>query len=149
MKQDHHGLPLVRDTAHHLIEAINQLDLAEQRVILMAMLWAHEQGLSIASDQFISVPASVYAATFELDLQTAYEQLSQVSASLYKRNITLYDIHQPTGKLRKIQTRWVSAVGYIPDAALIQLQFSGMIVPYITTFEQQSTRELIAKIISV
>lgn len=138
--------------SNHLVEASYRLELSEQRTILMAIFLARENGLGITSDKFLTITAADYAAMFGIDINTAYEQLQNVGTSLYERTITLNDIHEPSGKSRKIQTRWVSAVSYVPDAALVQIQFSGVIVPYITKLEREFTSykiSMIAKMTSI
>jgi plasmid replication initiation protein len=138
--------------SNHLVEASYRLELSEQRAILMAIFLARENGLGITSDKFLTITAADYAAMFGIDINTAYEQLQSVGTSLYERTITLNDIHEPSKKPRKIQTRWVSAVSYVPDAALVQIQFSGVIVPYITKLEREFTSykiSMIAKMTSI
>jgi plasmid replication initiation protein len=138
--------------SNHLVEASYRLELSEQRAILMAIFLARENGLGITSDKFLTITAADYAAMFGIDINTAYEQLQSVGVSLYERTITLNDIHEPSNKPRKIQTRWVSAVSYVPDAALVQIQFSGVIVPYITKLEREFTSykiSMIAKMTSI
>jgi len=138
--------------SNYLVEACYRLDLAEQRIILMAIFMARESKNGITADSFLTITAHDFASMFDLDIKTAYNQLKGVAVSLYGRNILLKDIHTPSGKEREIRARWVSAIAYVPDAALIQIQFSGIIVPYITKLEREFTSykiSMVAKMSSI
>ena len=138
--------------SNHLIEASYKLDLAEQRIILMAIFMARESKNGITADSFLTISAHDFANLFGIDIKTAYDQLKSTAVTLYGRNILLRDIHTPSGKEREIRARWVSAIAYVPDAALIQIQFSGIIVPYITKLEREFTSykiSMVAKMTSI
>lgn len=138
--------------SNHLIEASYKLDLAEQRIILMAIFMARESKNGITADSFLTISAHDFANLFGIDIKTAYDQLKSTAVTLYGRNILLRDIHTPSGKEREIRARWVSAIAYVPDAALIQIQFSGIIVPYITKLEHEFTSykiSMLAKMTSI
>ena len=107
--------------SNHLIEASYKLDLAEQRIILMAIFMARESKNGITADSFLTISAHDFANLFGIDIKTAYDQLKSTAVTLYGRNILLRDIHTPSGKEREIRARWVSAIAYVPDAALIQM----------------------------
>ena len=62
------------------------------------------------------ITAMEYAETFEVDLDTAYDQLQEAAKQLYKRSITFYEpAHKRNGKPlppTMVQMRWVGSVKY-------------------------------------
>ena len=118
----------------------------------MAIFMGRESKNGITADSFLTISAHDFANLFGIDIKTAYDQLKSTAVTLYGRNILLRDIHTPSGKEREIRARWVSAIAYVPDAALIQIQFSGIIVPYITKLEREFTSykiSMVAKMTSI
>ena len=79
----------------------------------------------------------------------AYEQIKTASATLYMRSLVLYDTHPESGKERVTKARWVSAASYIDGEGAIQIQFSGVIVPYITMLEREFTSYRLAAVSSM
>lgn len=125
--------------SNRLIEASYRLDLAEQRMILMAIDNARQTGLGITADNFLTIRADEYALMFNVDMNTAYDQLKSAAKTLFHRYVVLHDIHPESGKERVLDARWVSSVAYVEGSGLIQLQFGGVIVPYITRLEENFT----------
>jgi plasmid replication initiation protein len=125
--------------SNRLIEASYKLDIAEQRLILMAIDSARESGKGITADNLLTVRADEYASMFELDPKSTYKQLKSAVETLYNRSVRLHDKHPETGEARVMDVRWVSAVGYVDGSGLVQIQFGGSIVPYITRLEGEFT----------
>lgn len=129
-----------------LIEASYRLDLAEQRIILFAIKEARETEQGLRSDNFLTIRAADYAAQFNIPTKQAYEQIKEATSTLYMRSLVLHDIHPESGKERVTKARWVSAASYIDGEGAIQLQFSGVIVPYITLLEREFTSYRLAAV---
>jgi plasmid replication initiation protein len=125
--------------SNRLIEASYKLDIAEQRLILMAIDSARESGKGITADSLLTVRADEYAAMFELDPKSTYKQLKTAVETIYQRSVRLHDQHPETGEDRVWDVRWVSAVAYVAGSGLVQIQFGAAIVPYITRLEGEFT----------
>lgn len=132
--------------SNRLIEASYRLDLAEQRLVLLAIVRARETGKGLNAVDFVPITAKDYAERFELDEKNAYRQLKEAEDSLFYREFTLYDTDPETGNRRVIKGRWISAASYIDGSGTIQLQFSGVILPYITNLEKKFTGYKLEKI---
>ncbi|PTQ86174.1 replication initiation protein RepM [Agitococcus lubricus] len=132
--------------SNRLIEASYRLDLVEQRIILFAIKEARESSLGLTSDHFLTIRAADYAAQFNVSTKKAYEQIKAAATTLYMRSLILHDVHPESGKERVTKARWVSAASYIDGEGAIQLQFSGVIVPYITLLEREFTSYRLAAV---
>ena len=73
---------IVKDNA--LIEASYTLDLAEQRLILLAILEAREQQTLIQAGSLLRIHASSYINQFDVEKHTAYKVLKEAVQSLYE-----------------------------------------------------------------
>lgn len=125
--------------SNRLVEASYRLDIAEQRLILMAIHEARETGLGITSNNFLTIRADEYAATFGLDPKITYHQLKIAAKTLFHRYVVLHDTHPESGNPRVLDARWVSSVAYVEGSGLVQLKFGDDIVPYITRLEEEFT----------
>jgi plasmid replication initiation protein len=56
------------------------------------------------------------------------------------REFTLYGTCIKSGKPEVITTRWVSAISYVAGVGVVKLQFSGVVIPFITRLETEFTR---------
>lgn len=119
---------------NRLIEASYRLDLAEQRLILMAIIQARETS-QITAETLLKVTAIDYAETCGLDRDVAYRQLREATDSLLGRMVHLRGIDPETGKDAVIKTRWVSSATYVERAGLVRIQLAPMIIPYITDLQ--------------
>ena len=135
--------------SNKLIEASYRLELAEQRIILFAIKEARETGQGLNSENFMTIHAADYAAQFNITTKQAYEQIKEAARTLFRRYLVLHDIHPESGKDRVTEARWVSAASYIDGEGAIQLQFSAVIVPYITMLEREFTSYRIAAVSSM
>jgi plasmid replication initiation protein len=132
--------------SNRLIEASYRLDLAEQRIILMAISVARETGSGITSDTFLEIHALDFVNTFNVDINTAYDQLKSAADTLFNRWIIIQESDPITGKPSDLKTRWVSAIRYVNSAGIIRIQFSSCVVPYITRLENNFTSYAILSI---
>ena len=128
---------IVKDNA--LIDASYSLDLIEQRLILLAIIEARETGQGITANSFLEVHASSYINQFNVEKHTAYEALQNACKTLFRRYFTYKEIDEKTGKEVIVESRWVSKVGYVKDAALVKICFAPDVVPLITRLEQNFT----------
>ena len=132
--------------SNRLVEASYRLTLAEQRIILYAITEARRTQKGLNAVDFVTVQAADYATQFNIPVKQAYEQMKEAALTLYERRFNLYDTYPESGHPRVIKGRWVSAATYIDGAGVIQLQFSGLVVPYITRLEAEFTSYRLEKI---
>ena len=128
---------VVKDNA--LIDASYSLDLIEQRLILLAIVEARATGQGISADCFLEVHASSYINQFNVEKQTAYEALQNACKNLFRRYFSYTEIDKKTGKSMTVESRWVSKIGYLKEAALVKICFSPDVVPLITRLEANFT----------
>ena len=128
---------VVKDNA--LIDASYNLDIVEQRLILLAIIEARETGKGVTHDSLLEVHASSYINQFHVEKHTAYKVLREAAKALFNRYVTYHDINPNTGKDRSFHVRWVDKIGYEQDSGLVYLRFSQDIVPLITRLEANFT----------
>ncbi|HQV22179.1 MAG TPA: replication initiation protein RepM [Agitococcus sp.] len=138
---------IVKDNA--LIDASYSLDVTEQRLILLSIIEAREAGKGITADGFLEIHASSYMNQFKVEKHAAYEALSNACKSLFRRYFTYQDTDLKTGKSRLVESRWVSKVAYIKDAAMVQICFAPDVIPLITRLESNFTSYEIQQISSL
>ncbi|MDI2091890.1 replication initiation protein RepM [Commensalibacter oyaizuii] len=127
---------IVKDNA--LINASYNLDLIEQRLVLLAIIEARETGKGINTNNALTVHASSYINHFNVEKHTAYAVLKQASESLFERRFS-YQFTNAKGNVEYVKSRWVSEIRYIESEALIKLIFSPSVVPLITRLEKHFT----------
>lgn len=127
---------VVKDNA--LINASYNLDLSEQRLILLAIVVARENGQGINASDPLSVHADSYSHQFGVTRQAAYDALRKACLRLKDRKFSFQELTKKGNIHHKI-TGWVSEVGYVEAEARVTLIFSPALVPMITELEQQFT----------
>lgn len=132
--------------SNRLIEASYRLTLAEQRIILFAIVEARRTRKGLSAENFVDITAAAYAEVFEVPPKQAYEQIKAAGETLFRRYVVLYDTHPESGKPRKTEVRWLSAASYIDGAGTIQISFAPKMVPFITRLEAQFTRYQLEKV---
>lgn len=126
---------VVKDNA--LINASYNLDLVEQRLILLAIIEARANGQGINANDPLSIHAESYAKQFGVHRNTAYQALKDACHQLFKREFSYQE--QRSKGIAHVQSRWVSQAAYLEDAACVELIFSPALVPMITALEKQFT----------
>lgn len=127
---------VVKDNA--LIGASYNLDVVEQRLILLAIVEARESGKGINANDALTIHASSYMQNFNVEKHAAYKALKEASKDLFSRQFSYQEL-SPKGNVTNITSRWVSQIGYTEDEASVQLIFSPAIVPLITRLEERFT----------
>mgnify|MGYP003601958099 FL=1 len=134
---------IVKDNA--LINASYNLDLVEQRLILLAIIEARESGKGINANDPLTVHAESYINQFGVHRNTAYQALKDACDSLFARQFSYQSLSEK-GNIINHKSRWVSEVAYIDNEAVVRLIFSPAIVPLITRLEEQFTKYEIQQI---
>ena len=127
---------IVKDNA--LINASYNLDLVEQRLMLLAIIEARETGKGINANDALEVHASSYINHFNVEKHTAYTVLKQAADDLFERRFS-YQFTNTNGNNEYVKSRWVSEIRYVENEALIKLIFAPSVVPLITRLEQHFT----------
>lgn len=134
---------VVKDNA--LINASYNLDLVEQRLILLAILEARESGKGINANDPLTVHAESYINQFGVHRNTAYQALKDACDDLFARQFSYQSLSEK-GNVINHKSRWVSEVAYIDNEAVVRLIFAPAIVPLITRLEEQFTKYEIQQI---
>ena len=124
---------IVKDNA--LMNASYNLDLVEQRLILLAILEARESGKGINANDPLTVHAESYINQFGVARQTAYQALKDACKDLFARQFS-YQEKRERGRAN-ITSRWVSQIAYIDETATVEVIFAPAVVPLITRLEEQ------------
>lgn len=134
---------IVKDNA--LINASYNLDLVEQRLILLAIIEARESGKGINANDPLTVHAESYINQFKVHRNTAYQALKDACNDLFARQFSYQELSEKNNVINK-KSRWVSEIGYIDQEAVVQLIFAPAIVPFITRLEECFTQYEIQQI---
>ena len=127
---------IVKDNA--LINASYNLELVEQRLILLAIIEARENGKGINANDPLTVHASTYIHTFNVEKHSAYTSLKEACKSLFARQFSYEEINA-NGNLTQYTSRWVSKIGYTKNEATVEIIFAPDVVPLITRLEEHFT----------
>lgn len=125
---------VVKDNA--LINASYNLDLTEQRLILLAIVEARQNDTPMEAE--LVVHAEKYIDAFGVSRQTAYKVLSDACASLFERRFS-YERLSAKGNVERVMSRWVQRVVYIDNEATVRIKFSDDVVPLIRNLEKRFT----------
>ena len=126
---------VVKDNA--LMNASYNLEVTEQRLILLAIINARETGAGITSDSKLEIHASDYSKQFNVTKEGAYKALKSAVNNLFERQ---FSFQEETKKgIGTVRSRWVSRIKYIDDSAILEITFAPDIVPLITRLEQHFT----------
>ena len=128
---------VVKDNA--LINASYNLEVTEQRLILLSIIRARETGQGISSDSKLEIHASDYASRFDVTKEAAYNALKNAVNNLFERKFSFKEVHKDTNKEIVVKSRWVSRIAYIDDLATLEVTFAPDVVPLITRLEKHFT----------
>jgi plasmid replication initiation protein len=120
-----------------LIQASYTLQLSEQRLIRLAIVWALETQTGITPETPLVIDARTYATQFGVTLDAAYLALKGAVDTLFERQVTFWDVDENSGKPERVKTRWVSEVRYISEAATVKIIFTPAVVRQISRQEAE------------
>ena len=129
---------IVKDNA--LINASYNLELTEQRLIMLAIINARESGHGISADSKLEIHASDYAKLFNVSADASYKALREAVNNLFNRQFSYSAEYKRTGKVGIVRSRWVSRIFYVDDLALLEITFAPDVVPLITRLEEHFTK---------
>lgn len=129
---------VVKDNA--LINASYNLELTEQRLVMLAIINARELGQGITADSKLEIHASDYAKLFNVSPDASYKALKDAVNNLFNRQFSYTAEYKKTGKVGIVRSRWVSRIFYVDDLALLEITFAPDVVPLITRLEEHFTK---------
>ncbi len=113
--------------SNRLNTAIQNLSLAEIRLIQLAIIDSREHNKGLSSDTPLRINAMRYAEVFEVSKQTAYEALIDAETNLFERRFTFMDERD-----LKVKSRWISQATYLDGEGAIEVMFTPAVVNNIT-----------------
>lgn len=126
---------VVKDNA--LINASYNLELVEQRLILLSIIEARATGKGITSNDKLTITASSYMNNFNTNRNTAYQALKDACNNLFERQFSF--VEQTANGEKVVRTRWVSRVAYVENSASVELIFAPDVAPLISLLEKNFT----------
>ena len=127
-----------------LTRAGHGLTLAEKRIVAAAVSKLDSRRvLKPGEVPRTKITAAEYAETFEVDMNTAYDQLQGAAKQLYNRSITFYEpAHKRNGKPlppTRVQMRWVGSVKYQDGEGWVELAWWPDLLRHLTGLQRQFT----------
>jgi|CXWL01.1.fsa_nt_gi plasmid replication initiation protein len=126
-----------------LIRACQGLSLAEKRLVACAISKLNSRRqLGPFEVPVTRVTAAEYAETFDVDANTAYEQLKDAAKNLYNRTIKFYKpAHRRRGAVlvTEVNMRWVGAAHYQEGEGWIELHWWQPLLKHLVGLSEQFT----------
>lgn len=116
-----------------LINASYNLNLVEQRLILLAIVRSRETGRGITANDYLDIHASDYVKSFEADQSSTYKSLRDNCKQLFKREFSFIR------DKKTILSRWVSTISYDDESATVSLIFAPEVITFISELEKHFT----------
>lgn len=127
-----------------LTRAGHGLTLAEKRIVTVAISKIDSRKpLPPGEVPRTKITAAEYAETFEVDIDTAYDQLQAASKTLFKRYITFHEpAHKRGGKPlppTRVHMNWVGSVKYQDGEGWVELAWWPDLIKHLTGLKRQFT----------
>lgn len=122
--------------SNRLARSAQGLSLSEKRIVALALASEDSKSISRLAEASTErgwktkIKAHDYAEAFNIDPNTAYDQLKAASERLFDRKVT-YEDKNSRGKPRINNFRWVSLAQYTVGDGLIELNFTPEIAPHL------------------
>ena len=131
--------------SNRLIRAGHSLTLAEKRIVVFAATKLFKkQAPTPGMSPMVKISAAEYAEAFDLDPNTAYEQLKAGGEHLFQRIITFYEpAYSRKDKRLKdtiVRMRWVGRAKYHEGEGWIELAFWHELVPHLMSLKAHFTK---------
>ncbi|WP_201618390.1 replication initiation protein RepM [Psychrobacter urativorans] len=115
---------------HHLNTVLQNLKLAEIRIVQLAVVDARETGKGLTAETPLRIDALRYAEVFNTTRQNGYLMMKEAEDTLFNRRFSYLD---DEGKL--VKSRWLSQVRYLDDEGAIEVVFTPAVVHGITRID--------------
>ena len=116
--------------SNRLNSAIQNLSLAELRIIQLAIVDARETGKGLSTETPLRIDGLRYAEAFNTTRQNAYILMKQSEETLFNRRFTYFD-----NEKKPIKSRWLQDVRYLDDEGAIEVCFTRLVVECITRLD--------------
>jgi plasmid replication initiation protein len=73
-------------------------------------------------------------------LRLAYSELQSIAKTLYQRSVTIHNPDASRPRFKRLETRWISSIGYMPEEGKIILCFAQDMLPYLSELKGQFTK---------
>lgn len=113
---------------NRLNTAIQNLSLAEIRLIQLAIIDSREKNQGLSADKPLTIEGLRYAEAFGTTRQAAYDVLKNAEENLFERRFTFLDENDGN----PVKTRWISQVKYKQKEGSIEIIFTPAVVKEIT-----------------
>lgn len=125
-----------------LARSAQGLKLSEKRVIALGLaktdsIPAKDLALASREGWAVRLTAHEYAETYDIDPNTAYEQLMQAGDDLLKRQVRRL-VETPKG-LKEIKSNWCTGVTYHHGEGWVEVRYSFEIAPHLLGLRAQFT----------
>ena len=124
--------------ANALIESSYTINLVAQRVIILAIIEAREQGIMSEVGAVHRIHASDYEKNFECDKTTAYRSLKSACESLYESEFVWTD-KDAKGREKINKSRFVQRASYSEGGGYVEVMFGNDVIPLITRLSERYT----------
>lgn len=115
---------------NQLNSALQNLSLAEIRIIQLAIVDARETQTGLSADKPLRIESLRYSEVFETTRQNAYKRMKEAEDTLFSRRFSFID---DDGKL--VKSRWISQVKYLDDEGAIEVAFTPAVVKGISRID--------------
>ena len=124
--------------ANALIESSYTINLVAQRVIILAIIEARNQGSMSEVGGIHRIRASDYQKHFECDKTTSYRSLKSACESLYESEFVWTD-KDTKGRDKINHSRFVQRASYSEGGAYVEVMFGNDVIPLITRLSEKYT----------
>ena len=124
--------------ANALIESSYTINLVAQRVIILAIIEARNQGSMSEIGGIHRIRASDYQKHFECDKTTSYRSLKSACESLYESEFVWTD-KDAKGREKINYSRFVQRASYSEGGAYVEVMFGNDVIPLITRLSEKYT----------
>lgn len=118
--------------ANKLTTSAQSLSLAEKRILFAAI--AKVGGVKA----HVKLTAQEYAATYDMPVKQAYEQIKEAVQNIFNRYVTITRFDDKGDFTRHF--RWVEAYDYREGLGYVLLVFTNSVMPYLLDLEKQFTK---------
>lgn len=124
--------------ANAFIESSYTINLVAQRVIILAIIEAREQGSMSEVGGIHRIKASDYEKHFDCDKTTSYRSLKSACESLYESEFIWTD-QDAKGRDKVNKSRFVQRASYSDGGGYVEVMFGNDVIPLITRLSEKYT----------
>lgn len=128
-----------------LNEAGYTINLVAQRIVLMAIIEAREQGTILKAGGVLRITATEYRKHFGCDKTTSYRSLKSAGESLYEADFVWTDTDE-NGEKKINKSRFVQRASYSKGGGYIEVMFGNDVIPLITRLSERYTEYELSQI---